>query len=98
MFLFVSRADLLPFDEYDFVIVGSGSAGSVLANRLSADPRSLVLLIEAGAEETIAHQIPLFAANLQSTASNWNYVMERTDDVCLGKKRGEEVREKRKNQ
>jgi choline dehydrogenase-like flavoprotein len=49
--------------EFDFVIVGAGSAGCVLANRLSADPANSVCLIEAGGESnSILNRVPMGAA------------------------------------
>ncbi|MGI9015528.1 MAG: GMC family oxidoreductase [Euzebya sp.] len=59
---------------YDYVIVGAGSAGCVLAARLSEDPSAKVLLLEAGAEDT--HQnihIPAAFPNLFKTSWDWNY-------------------------
>ena len=44
----MSAALSVPLDQFDYVIVGAGSAGCVLANRLSADPAITVCLVEAG--------------------------------------------------
>lgn len=46
-----SRTDRPSFGNYDYVIVGGGTAGCLLANRLSADPKTRVLLLEAGGKD-----------------------------------------------
>ena len=65
-------------DSYDFVIVGAGSAGCVLANRLTADGRTRVLLLEAGPRDTNPWiHVPLGYGKLFTKSSvNWGYESE----------------------
>lgn len=82
--MFLSASALAPLharaqspDEFDVVIVGAGSSGCVLANRLSADPQTRVLLIEAGGPEANpAIQVPGQWTSLLGTDLDWNYATE----------------------
>ncbi|XP_055680257.1 glucose dehydrogenase [FAD, quinone]-like [Lutzomyia longipalpis] len=67
------------FGEYDFIIVGAGSAGSVLANRLSENPKWKILVLEAGGDPPIESSIPLLAATLHKTQYDWQYYIEPTE-------------------
>jgi choline dehydrogenase len=62
---------------YDYIVVGAGSAGAVVANRLSANPRNEVLLLEAGRVSHPWSFIPIGMARLiANPAANWLYSSE----------------------
>lgn len=70
-------------NEYDFIIVGAGSAGCAVANRLSENPKWKILLIEAGRNENLFMDIPMMVHFLQRYKVNWGYKTERSDKYCL---------------
>ena len=62
---------------YDYIIVGAGSAGCVLAARLSEDPAAQVLLLEAGGpDRAMEIHIPAAFSKLFKSAVDWNYATE----------------------
>jgi choline dehydrogenase-like flavoprotein len=63
--------------SFDYIIVGAGSAGCVLANRLSADPSSRVLLVEAGGRDRSPNiKIPAAFAKQFHTKLDWDFATE----------------------
>ncbi|XP_068623780.1 glucose dehydrogenase [FAD, quinone]-like [Battus philenor] len=73
-------------EEYDFVIVGGGSAGSVLANRLSEVEGWNVLLLEAGGHETDISDVPLLSLYLHKSKLDWKYRTQPQDSACQAMK------------
>ncbi|XP_033215479.1 glucose dehydrogenase [FAD, quinone]-like [Belonocnema kinseyi] len=70
-------------DMYDFIIVGAGSAGSVVANRLTENNKWNVLLLEAGREEPEATDVPGLVVALEGTDIDWKYRTEPDIFGCL---------------
>lgn len=72
--------------SYDFIVIGGGSAGAVVANRLSEIAKWNILLIEAGPDENEISDVPSLSAYLQLSKLDWMYKTEPSNRSCLGMK------------
>jgi choline dehydrogenase len=72
------QAKLREVTEFDYIIVGAGSAGCVLADRLSADPSTRVLVLEAGGSDArLWIKMPIgYGRTFADPAVNWKYQTE----------------------
>ncbi|CAH1107817.1 unnamed protein product [Psylliodes chrysocephalus] len=70
-------------EEFDFIVVGSGSAGSVVANKLSENKDWRVLVLEAGGYPSATSDVPGLLFSLETTNEDWQYKTEPTSTSCL---------------
>lgn len=75
---------LIVAPAYDYIIVGAGSAGCILANKLTENPNIQVLLIEAGGPELFLYDVPLNAPFLQTSLTSYRYYSTPNNISCLG--------------
>ncbi|XKL64309.1 hypothetical protein PGB90_004395 [Kerria lacca] len=68
--------------EFDFIIVGAGSAGCAMANRLTEIKDWKVLLIESGSDPPIESDIPAFLGSLLGSKYDWSYKTESSQYSC----------------
>lgn len=69
--------------SYDFIVVGAGTSGSIVASRLSENPNWKVLLIEAGGGGNVILDIPLISEREKDSQDlNWEYSTVPQKHVC----------------
>lgn len=75
-------------DNYkiNFWKVGSGSAGSIIALRLSANKNNKILLVEAGSHGGRLLNVPMEGPALQGTAADWHHTTVPQNSACFGLK------------
>ncbi|XP_044763984.1 glucose dehydrogenase [FAD, quinone]-like [Coccinella septempunctata] len=75
-------------DHFDFIVVGAGSAGSVVTNVLVNSGKWKVLVLEAGGYPSITTEIPMLFFNIELTDQIWNYQTEPSETSCVGLRNG----------
>src|SRR6185503_10689812 len=69
--------------DYDYIVVGAGSAGAVLAARLSENPRNQVLLVEAGRARHPYSRFPVsFGLLIDNASANWRYFSDPEENTA----------------
>ncbi|XP_046629604.1 glucose dehydrogenase [FAD, quinone]-like [Neodiprion virginianus] len=71
-----------PNREYDYVVIGGGSAGAVVASRLSENPKWKVLVLEAGPDEPPGAEIPSFFNAVVTSSLDWGYSTTNESYAC----------------
>lgn len=75
--------------SYDFIVVGAGSTGSVVAARLSEQPQVSVLLLEAGGDGTLLSLLPAGIGATLNSDMDWQYLTRPDGRTCLGMVHGQ---------
>ncbi|CAL8118258.1 unnamed protein product [Orchesella dallaii] len=71
-----------PPESFDYIIVGGGSAGALLANRLTASGENLVLLLEAGGDPNPIMDVPYAQRYYWDSVMDWNYTTVKQNRSC----------------
>lgn len=69
--------------EFDFIIVGAGTAGSIVASRLAETPEWNILLVEAGGEPLNISYLPEYRGQLYQSVMDWNFSTEQQSGMFL---------------
>jgi choline dehydrogenase len=70
-------------DNYDYIVVGGGTAGSVVAKRLSENPKSKILLIEAGGGDNVITDIPILKSEAMINSWSFDMVPQKNMRLCV---------------